>query len=354
MSKNPKRILVLYDLPERVANHDQPEYLLNHNDRPTERDITRAIKRMGLELHVHGVYDEVKELWRKIETIKPDLIFNLCETSRGDRSHEGDVASMLELARVPYTGSRPSALHLCKDKGATKKIAGWDGIKVPAFKVYSHEIYKFERFSGQFPLIVKPLNREASEGIAQASVVNDWKACEERANWVVGRLKSDVIVEEYIHGRELYVGVVEDNNGLRVLPPRELFIANLGKADPMVATYRAKWDEAYRAKWGISTGRALNLPAETSKSIIAASIKMFRAFGLRGYARLDWRLTEAGQPVFLEANPNPALAIDDDFAKAAKLGGYSYGELIAVIIGSALSENNEAAKPENNRASRSS
>jgi D-alanine-D-alanine ligase len=354
MSKNPKRILVLYDLPERVAKHDQPEYLLEHTDRPTERDISRAIKRMGLDLHIHGVYDEVKELWKKIETLKPDLIFNLCETYRGDRSHEGDVASILELARVPYTGSKPSALHLCKDKGATKKIAEWDGIKVPAFKVYSQQGYKFERFVVQFPLIVKPLNREASEGIAQASVVSDWAACEERATWVVNRLKSDVIVEEYIHGRELYVGVIEDSNGLRVLPPRELFFANLGKTEPMVATYRAKWDDSYRAKWGISTGRALNLQAETSKTLAEASIKIFRAFGLRGYARLDWRLTEPGQPVFLEANPNPALAIDDDFAKAAKLAGYSYGELIAVIIGSALAQNNEAAKPDSHRASRSS
>ncbi len=358
MSKNPKRILVLYDLPERVVNHDKPEYLLTHHDRPTERDITRAIKRMGLDLHVHGVYDEVEELWRKIGAVKPALIFNLCETYCGDRAHEGDVASILELARVPYTGSRPSALHLCKDKGATKKIAGWDGIKVPAFKVYSHENYKFESFSCQFPLIVKPLNREASEGIAQASVVNDWSACEERASWVVNRLKSDVIVEEYIHGRELYVGVVEDSDGLCVLPPRELFFANLNKDEPMVATYRAKWDEAYRQKWGISTGKALNLPVATHQAIIDASIKMFRAFGLRGYARLDWRISLAGLPVFLEANPNPALSIDDDFAKAAKLAGYSYGELIAVIIGSALSEHNEVAKlmgnRDSNRVSRSS
>lgn len=164
MSKNPKRILVLYDLPERVVRHDQPEYLLAHDDRPTERDITRAIRRMGLDLHIHGVYDEVEELWRKIETVKPDLIFNLCETYRGDRVHEGDVASILELARVPYTGSRPSALHLCKDKGATKKIAGWDGIKVPAFKVYYHEDYNSSPFQLTSHLLLSPLTaRPAKE-----------------------------------------------------------------------------------------------------------------------------------------------------------------------------------------------
>jgi D-alanine-D-alanine ligase len=353
MSKKAKSVLVLYDLPEPIGHHDTPGYLLEHEDRPTERDISRAIKRMGLNLQVHGVFDEVQELWKKLETTKPDLVFNLCETYRGDRAHEGDVASILELAGVSYTGSRPPALHLCKDKGATKKIAGWDGIKVPAFMVYPHDGFKFERFAAQFPLIVKPLNREASEGIAQASVVHDWLACEERAAWVADRLKSDVIVEEYIHGRELYVGVVEDSSVLRVLPPRELFFANLSKTEPMVATYRAKWDDAYRAKWGISTGRATNLGGAAGKGLAEASLKMFRALGLRGYARLDWRMTEDGEPVFLEANPNPALAMDDDFAKAAKLGGYSYGELVAAIIGSALGESCGAARFENNRASRS-
>jgi len=337
MSKHPKRILVLYDLPESVAEHAEPRYLLDHEDRPTERDVTRAIKKLGLDLHVHGVFDQIKDLWQRLESIKPDVVFNLCETYCGDRAHEGDVASILELAKIPYTGSHPAALHLCKDKGATKKIAAWDGIQVPAFRVLTKNEFRFSPFPSRFPLIVKPLNREASEGIAKASIVDSWQACEERATWIAHKLKSDVIIEEYIHGREIYIGVIESDGVVTPLPPRELFFENLDKTEPMVATYRAKWDHAYRAKWGISTGRATDLAKASVQSLHDASVKIFKALGLHGYARIDWRLTAEGDPVFLEANPNPALSQDDDFALAAKAAGYSYGELVAEILSSAIS-----------------
>jgi D-alanine-D-alanine ligase len=350
MRKNPKRALVLFDLPERIAGHDDPRYLLENTERPTERDVARAVKGLGLELHTHGVFDDIKALWKKLETLNPDVVINLCETYRGDRSHEGDVASLLELSGISYTGSGPSALHLCKDKGATKKIAGWDGVKVPGFKVFPQDQFHFVEFPGRFPLIVKPLNREASEGISQASIVGDWSSCEERATWVAQKLRSDVIVEEYIHGRELYVGMLEYGGVIKALPPRELFMMNLEKKEPMVATYRAKWDDAYRKKWGISTGTADDLSKDVAATLADASVKMFRALGLRGYARLDWRLMEDGTPVFLEANPNPALSQDDDFAKAAKSAGYAYGELIAEIIGSALWSSTEQYKISESRA----
>ncbi len=336
MSKRPKRILVLYDLPEPVVDHADPRYLLDHDDRPTEKDVCRAIKKLGLELFVHGVFDQTADLCQRLTAIAPDVVFNLCETFRGDRSHEGDIASLLELANVPYTGSQPAALHLCKDKGATKKIVGWDGVKVPAFRVFSKDAFNFESFEAVFPLIVKPLNREASEGIAKASIVENWDACKERASWVAERLHSDVIVEEYVHGRELYVGVIQVAGVIKALPPRELFFEKLDKEEPMVATYKAKWDNDYRVRWGISTGRVGPMSEAVAKTLKEASIKVFKSLGLKGYARMDWRLNESGEPVFLEANPNPALSQDDDFALAAKSAGISYGELIARIIESAI------------------
>ena len=131
-------------------------------------------------------------------------------------------------------------------------------------------------------------------------------------------------------------GVLESAGNVTTLPPRELFMTKREKDLPMVATYRAKWDESYREKWGISTGKAAKVSRESLELLSNQSIKMFRALGLKGYARIDWRLTDAGEPVFLEANPNPALSQDDDFAMAAKTAEYSYGELIAEIIGSAL------------------
>jgi D-alanine-D-alanine ligase len=340
MSKRPKRVLVLYDLPEMEADHADPRYLLDHEDRPTEKDVCRALKKLGLELYVHGIFDETHQLWQRLQEIKPDVVFNLCETFRGDRSHEGDIASILELANVPYTGATPAALHLCKDKGATKKIVAWDGVRVPAFMVYSKDAFKFEPFDAIFPLIVKPLNREASEGIAKASIVESWDACRERASWVVQKLQSDVIVEEYIHGRELYVAILEVGGHIKAMPPRELFFHKIDKSEPMIATYKAKWDQGYRKRWGISTGRAAPLPESLVKTLKDTSIYVFRTLGLSGYARMDWRLSENGDAVFLEANPNPALSQDDDFALAVKASGISYGELIAQILASAVAAEN--------------
>lgn len=342
MVKHPKRVLVLYDLPELTDGHDDPRYLLDHEDRPTERDVARAIKRLGMDLSTYGIYNDIPALLRALQITKPDVVFNLCETYLGSRNYEGDIASLLELAGVAYTGSRPAALHLCKDKGATKKIAAWDHIPVPAFKVFPQDAPRFSTFQASFPLIVKPLGLEASEGISQASIVHDWPSCEERVSWVMRKFKSDVIVEEYIHGREIYVGVMADGGNLWTFPPRELFFKNLDKKEPMVATYKAKWDNHYRARWGVSTGRASAIDKTIEETLSEQSLRLFKSLGLRGYARFDWRLDENSVPVFIEVNPNPALSHDDDFAKAGKAAGFAYSELVAKIISSALAEASSA------------
>ncbi|MCX6126286.1 MAG: hypothetical protein NTV34_16255, partial [Proteobacteria bacterium] len=179
MTQAALHVLVLYDLPENTSAHANSDYLLNHSDRPTERDVCRAIKKLGMQLSVYGVYDDVGAIAHTIERLNPDVIFNLCETFRGDRSHEGHVAGVIELTGIPMTGSRSDALNLCKDKAITKKILGYDGIRVPKFSLIRQE-NKLEQLEVPFPVIVKPLNREASEGIAQASVVYDLHSCIER------------------------------------------------------------------------------------------------------------------------------------------------------------------------------
>lgn len=339
MAHKPLHVLVLYDLPEITADHADVQNLIKNDDRPTERDVCRAIQKLGLRLSVFGVFDDASAVSTEIKRLKPDVIFNLCETFRGDRAHEGNVAALIELEGVPLTGAHSDGLHLCKDKAITKKILGYDGVRVPQFiRVAKKD--KFDAAGVKFPAIVKPLNREASEGIAQASVVYDAKSCWERVEFIHHSLDADVIIEEFIHGRELYVGVVETAAGLIALPPRELFMFNLKPDQAMVATYRAKWDDEYRERWGVTTKKAAPIPAAVGKKLAEDSIKIFTSLGMRGYARMDWRMTADGEPVFLEANPNPALAQDDDFAKAAKTYGLNYGELILAIIRSALPTSN--------------
>jgi D-alanine-D-alanine ligase len=245
------------------------------------------------------------------------------------------VAGVLQLLGVPFTGSPAEALQLCKDKATTKKIVGYDGVSVPKFSLVRRgEVFSNEDFT--FPAIVKPLNREASEGIAKASVVQDFKMAVERVTFIHEKLASDVIVEEFIHGRELYVGVLAGIMGIRVLPPRELFMRELKSDQAMVATYQAKWNEDYRKRWGIGTAKANSVSTTTNQQLVEGSLKIFSTLRMSGYARIDWRINEFGEAMFLEANPNPALAMDDDFAKSAKTAGIGYQELILEIITAAV------------------
>ena len=331
MKKAPLHVAIVYDLPEWVHVHREPSYLLNHDERPTERDVARSLKRLGVKLSVFGVFENAQNLLEFLEAEKPNVVFNLCETYRGQRSQEGNIAALIDLAGIPFTGSPSGALHLCKNKATTKMILGYEGIRVPDFFVVRrHESFALPS-KLTFPVIVKPLDREASEGIAQSSVAQTRDACAERIHFIRDRLDNDVIVEEFIHGREFYVGVL-DGEVPMALPPRELFFAHLAADKPMIATYRAKWDDEYRARWGISTGAAAKIDDCVLKRIKAESCKIFTSLGLKGYARMDWRVDREGTPVFIEANPNPALAQNDDFALAAKMAGFGYGALITRIL----------------------
>lgn len=336
-AKTKRHVLVLYDLPEPISGHDNPDYLLNNDERPTERDVCRALKKLGLSWSCFGIFDDVHAISRAIQATKPDVVFNLCETFRGNRAYEGNIAGVIELSGISMTGSHCDTLNLCKDKAITKKILGYDGIRVPKFSVMTRTKSEFDVHSDiPLPGIVKPLNLEASEGIAQASVVHDKESCLERVQFIHEKLRADAIVEEFIHGREVYVGVLESSEGLVVLPPRELFMKQLREDQAMVATFQAKWNDEYRKRWGIETAKAGRMTPKTLQVLNEDSARIFKNLKLKGYARIDWRITAGGEPVFLEVNPNPALAQDDDFAKSAKTAGISYHSLIASIISSAL------------------
>jgi D-alanine-D-alanine ligase len=182
-----------------------------------------------------------------------------------------------------------------------------------------------------FPAFIKPLKLEASEGITQLSFAENEKDALDRARFIHDKLGTDAIIEEYIEGRELYVGVL-GNERLTVFPPRELFFKNVPEGEPKFATFKAKWDDNYRKKWGIDTGPAKALPKELAREVVETCKKVYRTFQLRGYARMDLRVTPEGEIFFLEANPNPTIARDEDFAQAAEKGGVGYDELIARIL----------------------
>jgi D-alanine-D-alanine ligase len=183
----------------------------------------------------------------------------------------------------------------------------------------------------KFPVFVKPLGLEGSDGIAKSSFAETADACFERVRFLHESLATDALVEEYIDGRECYSGVLGLER-LRVLPLREMVFTKFPEERPKFASFKAKWDEAFRKRWGIENTFAADLPDGLEKKIARISRTVFRALELEGCARIDLRITAANEIYVIEVNPNPSLAGDDDIAQAAAKVGIAYSQLVQQIV----------------------
>jgi D-alanine-D-alanine ligase len=176
---------------------------------------------------------------------------------------------------------------------------------------------------------------ESSDGISKASFVREEGEAIERVRFIHQKFNCDALIEEYIEGRELYLSVL-GNHRLTVFPPREIFFEGVPEDAPKFATYHAKWNEKYREKWGIKNGPAKELPEGVAKHLEELARKVYRLLRIRGFGRIDVRLTPQGDVFVLEANPNPSLAEDEDFAQAAAQAGVTYDSLIQEILNAAV------------------
>jgi len=328
--KIPRVLLAFNTLTPFPADHDFTEEL-KHPDWQTESDVTHALKTLGYPHELLGLSDDLSVLEQKQSSFKPDIVFNLVERFKNNSAHEADFAAHLKLLNVPFTGCGPAAMMLCKNKGLAKQILTFHRVKVPQFVILpvKKKIHRPKRL--QFPIFIKLLKEEASMGISQASFVENDTQFRERVEYLHENFGQDVIAEEYVSGREIYVGIL-GNQRLEVFPPREMVFSRVDDEDPKIATYKAKWDESYRKKWGIKNKFADPLPEGVSEKIKILSKRIYRMLSIQGYARLDLRLTPEGELIFIEANPNPMLAKDEDFALAAQKAGLEYPELIRRII----------------------
>jgi D-alanine-D-alanine ligase len=330
MAARQLKILLLMDLSVPIAPEEYVEYLKTEEWK-TEAHVISTLQKLGHEVRPFGIYDDIDPLIHEIKNNRPDVVFNLSEAFDKDRRYEPHIVSLLELFKLPYTGAGPEPLRLCKDKGLTKKILSFHRLQVPKFMVSqrSRPIRSLKGF--EWPAFIKPLNLEGSEGIAQLSFADNEKDAIERVRYIHEKLGTDAIIEEYIEGRELYVGVL-GNERLQAFPPRELFFREVPEGEPKFATFRAKWDEAYRKKWGIDSGAAKVFPEGMDVKIEETCKKIYRLLQLKGYGRIDLRIKSTGEIVFIEANPNPSIAKDDDFAKSAAKAGLDYDELLSKIV----------------------
>jgi D-alanine-D-alanine ligase len=318
--------------PENLEGHTEKEI----DEWRTEYDVTSTLRKSGHDVQCVGVLDSLTELRSAIADGKPDIVFNLLEEFDGIVTYDQHVVAFLELLRQPYTGSNPRGLLLSRDKSLCKQLLAYHRIPTPHFTVFRRGVRVNIPRRLRFPLFVKSTTEDASLGIAQASVVEDAAKLKERIAFVQEQVGSDALVEEYIEGRELYVGVM-GNDRLTRLPVWEMVFGSMPNSLAAIATRKVKWDKRYQEKYGITTHAAEDLPAPVVARLDKLSRRIYRALGLSGYARMDFRVTADGQVYVLEANANPNLEAAEDFAESARAAGVTYDELLERLMTFGLS-----------------
>jgi D-alanine-D-alanine ligase len=330
-----RRVLVL--LPEGQVPPESPQGLDDASDPLwAAHRLVATIRELGHETQVLGVSDELAPIRQALLEFEPHVVFNQLLEFHGAPMYDAYVVSFLELMKVAYTGCNPRGILLSTDKALAKKILHYHRVPIPRFGAYARgRAFRPPPGRLRYPLFVKSPVEHASHGIAQASIVHDVEALEKRVQFVHESVGSDALVEEYVAGRELYVGVL-GNTRLTTLPVWELFFTKLPERTEPIATSRVKWSRSYQKRLGVESGPAA-LPPEQARAIQHIAKRAYRALELSGYARVDLRLDAEGRPFVLEVNANCDLTPGEEFADAAARAGLDYGRLIARILSLGMS-----------------
>ena len=330
--KKKLNITVLVDQAE-IPPAD-PDFFEPPEDSNTEYHVIEELRLLGHNVSVLGAAKDVEIMAAALKELEPDLVFNLTEHLEGDRRFDKHIASFLEMSGIPFTGTGSTGLLLSRDKRLCKELLSLHRIRVPNFVFFPlNKPVKISK-AIKYPLVVKPVYEDSSEGISNASIVENIDTLRERVQFVHERWKQAAIAEEYIDGREFYVGMI-GNKKLRVLPIRECHFDYEGQDGPRLATYRVKWNAKYREKWKISFGYA-EIEPEIFKKIERICKKIFKVLQMRDYCRIDLRLTPDKNVYILEVNANPDIAYGEEIAEAAEKAGISYQSFISSIINSTL------------------
>jgi D-alanine-D-alanine ligase len=297
----------------------------------TEYNVLAALENLGCKVRVVGIGDELTDLRKAIRDFKPHVVFNLLDEFSGIESYDYYVVAYLELNRQLYTGCNPRGMMISRDKVLTKQVLASHRVATPAFRLFPRGRSFREPRRLKFPLFVKSATEDASLGIAQASLVEDMQSLRERVEFIHEQVQTDALVEEFIDGREFYVGVL-GNQRLSTFPVWEIDFGNLSKVQTKIATRAVKWDRKYQQRHGISTGAARGLDDERLAAFSHLAKRIYRALHMSGYARMDLRMREDGRIYLLEANANPDLTYGEDFAESAHATGLSYEALIRRIV----------------------
>jgi D-alanine-D-alanine ligase len=301
---------------------------------PVVKQVARALRRHKHVVSMFGVHGDVKKLISGLSRRRPDLVFNLMEMWRDDVMGDIPVVGLLELLGLKYTGSGPGELYLAQDKALGKKMLAFEGIGFPRFAVFSKNADLETGGNLRMPLFVKPLRMDSSIGIDEKALVHDAMAMMKRVVVIHEQLNDSALVEEYIEGREFYVGVLGNQNPV-ALPPIEVDFSGLPEGAPRVLDSKAKWDEKSKEYKGTRSVLA-QLPDELRARLQKVSVDAYRALRVKDYGRVDLRLTETGEIYVIEVNASCYLERSSEFAMAAHAMGIEYAELVQRIVDLAM------------------
>jgi D-alanine-D-alanine ligase len=324
---------VLVDEDDEPATGERAPVTRTLDKKEVEEEVAEALVKLGHDPVLHELDGTQKSLLA-LARLDCDLVFNLCDSFADDDTADFKIAAFLELIGKKYTGTGSTGLLLAQDKAVAKKIFAFHGVHTPVFAKsfrgrldFSHDL--------QFPVIVKPAREDGSIGIEFSAVVNSIRELMERMDWLHQHFDSPVLIEEYVEGREMYVGII-GNDKPEALPVIELDLSKLPEGTPRIAAAEVKWGKGTKAYKDTKSAIATDLPEETVAALHHAAIAAYQALELRDYGRIDMRLAPDGRVHVIEANPNPWLSSRAEFTMAARKSGRTYTELIGEIVDLAM------------------
>ena len=331
------KIVVLYDRWEPEDDHSgtngKAPLVRTLDKKEVEEEVVDALTKLGHEPTLHQLDGSLKSL-HAVPKLDCDLVFNLSESFAGNDTADYNIAAYLELIGKPFTGSGSHGLMLAQDKSVAKKIFAFHGIATPVFArsfrgrlAFSHELH--------FPVIVKPMREDGSIGIEFNAVVSSIKELMERIDWLHEQFDSPILIEEYVEGREMYVGVLGNENP-EALPVIELDLSKLPEGTPKIAAAEVKWGKGTKAYRDTKSIVATDLSEDTAALLQTTAVSAYQALELRDYGRVDMRLKPDGTVSVIEVNPNPWLASRAELAQAARKAGRTYNQLVEEIVGLAM------------------
>ena len=340
--KTEAKILICYNSPVSIFSvyNGKPadessnnKDLSEHSFASNMLEIENQLKIFFTDVKSLPVDKNVNRTINEITSFNPDAILNFVESVEGITYYEYCIAGLYELLGHQYTGNIPSTLGNCLNKNRAKEILYSNGIKTPrAITLRPKEKFTKKDVNLTYPLILKLVDEDASIGISENSVVNNYKELRKHFTFLTETYKKNLIVEEYIVGRELNCAILGD----KVLPISEIDFAGLPEGLPKIVTYDGKWIEGSTYYNHTKPICPANIDSDIKKKVEEIAINAYKVLNCRDYARVDVRLSNDGTPYVIEINPNPDVSSDSGFARAAEASGKSYSELLFAITSFAL------------------